>query len=306
MENRREHISVMVNEVLKYLNPKEGDVILDATFGAGGYTKAILDYANCRVIGTDRDENVLKFADVIKNEYNDRFEFYNLKFSEIKNTMEENSLDGIVLDLGVSSMQLDNADRGFSFNKEASLKMTMGRNDITAYDVINNYSEKNIADIIYNYGEEVKSRVIAKKIVNYRKTKTIETTTELANIVRSCFFEREKNKRIDCAIKTFQAIRIFVNDELNELKTILYDSIKLLKSGGRLVIVSFHSLEDKIVKDFFNKNGDTKLGKINKYREEKASTIFNVMTKKPVLVSEGEINDNIRSRSAKLRGGIKC
>ncbi len=306
MENRREHISVMVNEVLKYLNPKEGDVILDATFGAGGYTKAILDYANCRVIGTDRDENVLKFADVIKNEYNDRFEFYNLKFSEIKNTMEENSLDGIVLDLGVSSMQLDNADRGFSFNKEASLKMTMGRNDITAYDVINNYSEKNIADIIYNYGEEVKSRVIAKKIVNYRKTKTIETTTELANIVRSCFFEREKNKRIDCATKTFQAIRIFVNDELNELKTILYDSIKLLKSGGRLVIVSFHSLEDKIVKDFFNKNGDTKLGKINKYREEKASTIFNVMTKKPVLVSEGEINDNIRSRSAKLRGGIKC
>ena len=304
MQNKVEHISVMLNEVLTYLQPHDGDVILDATFGAGGYTKAILNSSNCKVIATDRDENVLKFANDIKNIYNDRFEFYNLKFSEIKNVLKENSLDGIVLDLGVSSMQLDNANRGFSFNKEAELKMTMGKNDINAYDIINNYDEKNIADIIYNYGEEVKSRVIAKKIIEYRKNKNIETTTELANIVRSCF--PNKKTKIDYATKTFQAIRIFVNDELNELQTILNDSIKLLKSNGRLVIVSFHSLEDRIVKNFFNKNGDTKLEKINKYKDEKIKTIFKIITKKPVMVSEFEILKNNRSRSAKLRGAIKC
>lgn len=304
MQSKKEHISVMLNEVLNYLKPKNGDVILDGTFGAGGYTRAILESCNCKVIGTDRDETVLKFVDGVKNDFKDRFEFYNVKFSEIKNVVEENSLDAIVLDLGVSSMQLDNGNRGFSFNKEAPLTMTMGRNNITAYDVVNDYDEKNIADIIYNFGEEVKSRAIAKKIIEYRKNKAIETTTELADIVRSCF--PNKYTKIDFATKTFQAIRIFVNDELKELETILNDSVKLLKSGGRLVVVSFHSLEDRIVKDFLNDNGDCKLLKVNKYKEVQKETLFKVLTKKPVIVSSVEVNKNRRARSAKLRGAVRC
>lgn len=304
MQNKKEHISVMLNEVLNYLEPKDGDVILDGTFGAGGYTRAILESCNCRVIGTDRDETVLRFVNDVKNDFGDRFEFYNLKFSEVKNVVAENSLDGIVLDLGVSSMQLDNGGRGFSFNKEAPLTMTMGRNNITAYDIVNNYEEKNIADIIYNFGEEVKSRTIAKKIIEYRKNKKIETTTELAEIVRSCF--PNKYTKIDFATKTFQAIRIFVNDELKELETILNDSIKLLKNGGRLIVVSFHSLEDRIVKDFFTNKGNLKMSKINKYKEAQQKTVFEVLTKKPVIVSNVEVNSNRRARSAKLRGAIKC
>ncbi|MBO4956719.1 MAG: 16S rRNA (cytosine(1402)-N(4))-methyltransferase RsmH [Rickettsiales bacterium] len=304
MQSKKEHISVMLNEVLNYLKPKNGDVILDGTFGAGGYTRAILESCNCKVIGTDRDETVLKFVDGVKNDFKDRFEFYNVKFSEIKNVVEENSLDAIVLDLGVSSMQLDNGNRGFSFNKEAPLTMTMGRNNITAYDVVNDYDEKNIADIIYNFGEEVKSRAIAKKIIEYRKNKAIETTTELADIVRSCF--PNKYTKIDFATKTFQAIRIFVNDELKELETILNDSVKLLKSGGRLVVVSFHSLEDRIVKDFLNNNGDCKLLKVNKYKEVQKETLFKVLTKKPVIVSSVEVDKNRRARSAKLRGAVRC
>ena len=201
-------------------------------------------------------------------------------------------------------MQLDNGGRGFSFNKEAPLTMTMGRNNITAYDIVNDYEEKNIADIIYNFGEEVKSRTIAKKIVEYRKNKKIETTTELADIVRSCF--PKKYTKIDFATKTFQAIRIFVNEELKELETILDDSIKLLKSGGRLVVVSFHSLEDRIVKDFFINKGNLKMSKINKYKEAQEETVFKVLTKKPVIVSDVEVNSNRRARSAKLRGAIKC
>lgn len=302
--NSTPHISVMLNEVLQLLQPKDNDIILDGTFGAGGYTKAILNSCNCKVIGTDRDITVKKFADDVKNKYKDRFEFYNLKFSEIKTIIKNNILDGIVLDLGISSMQVDNAERGFSFNKDAPLTMTMGKNSITAYDIVNDYEEENIANIIYNYGEEVKSRQIAKKIVDYRKNKKIETTMELANIVNSCF--PKKLSKINPATKTFQAIRIFVNEELLELQTILKDSIDLLKTNGRLVIVTFNSLEDRIVKDFFRDNSELCLKKQNKYKDEEIKTIFKSLTKKPIIVSEEEIKNNIRARSAKVRGVIKC
>ena len=298
------HISVMLNEVIEVLKPEDNQVILDATFGAGGYTKKILDSCNCKVIGTDRDISVEKFANEVKEKYQDRFTFYNLKFSEILDKLGENSINSIVLDLGVSSMQLDNSDRGFSFNKEAPLKMTMGKNDISAYDVVNDYEEYNIANIIYNFGEEVKSRIIAKKIVEYRKHKKIETTTELSQIINSCF--PQKYYKINPATKTFQAIRIFVNDELNELKKILNDSISLLKSEGKLIVITFHSLEDRIVKDFLKANSDMNFGKINKYKEEKQFSYFKVLDKKPIIVSEQEARNNTRARSAKLRWAIKC
>jgi 16S rRNA (cytosine1402-N4)-methyltransferase len=295
----------MLKEVLEYLHPMDNEVILDATFGAGGYTKAILNSCKCSVIATDRDKNVMEFADKIKKEYGERFDFYNVKFSEISSIVNKNSLDGIVLDLGISSMQLNTDDRGFSFNKKAPLDMGMGRNNITAFDVVNVYKESDIADIIYKYGDEVKSRIIAKKIAQSRKNSPINTTTELAEIVRSCFSSQKKGY-IDNATKTFQALRIFVNDELGELETILNSSINLLKANGRLIVVSFHSLEDRIVKNFFNENSDSKAKKINKYKDEGQKTIFKILTKHPVVVSQEEIDGNKRSRSAKLRGVIKC
>lgn len=304
MEAKKPHISVMLKEVLSYLQPTEGCTILDGTFGAGGYTKAILNSCNCKVIATDRDASVKKFADEIKVEYKDRFDFYNLKFSEIKDKIAKNSLDGIVLDLGISSMQVDDAERGFSFNKEAPLSMTMGKNDISAFTIVNEYEEQNIANIIYNFGEEVKSRQIAKKICDYRKNKQIETTTELANIVKSCF--SGNFFKIHPATKTFQALRIFVNNELYEIETILKDSIDLLKTNARFIVVSFHSLEDRLIKDFFKENSELSLSKINKYKDENIKTIFKSLTKKPVDVSNEEAKTNYRSRSAKLRGVMKC
>jgi 16S rRNA (cytosine1402-N4)-methyltransferase len=299
------HVSAMVNEVLNYLDPGDGELILDGTFGAGGHSSAILERNNlCRVIGIDRDETTEKFANRIKSIYGDRFTFYNIKFSEVKNILENNSLDGMILDLGVSSMQLDNVDRGFSFGKDARLLMTMGKNDITAYDVVNNFSQEKIASIVYSFGDETRSRAIAKKIIEYRKFKVIETTVELAKIVRSCFCGRGK---IDNATKTFQAIRIFVNDELGELETILKYSIDLLKKNGRLVVITFNSLEDRIVKRFFSENGNRGTKKIDKYGEnEPNSYIFNVLRKKPLVATAAEIQENSRSRSAKLRWGIKC
>ncbi|MDR2778092.1 MAG: 16S rRNA (cytosine(1402)-N(4))-methyltransferase RsmH [Rickettsiales bacterium] len=302
---RGPHIPVMLDEVLDSLKPKNGDVILDGTFGAGGYSRAILEKnGSCRVMGIDRDENVEKFAREIKSIYGDRFVFYSLKFSEVKTIVEDDSLDGIVLDLGVSSMQLDDGTRGFSFGKEARLLMTMGRNAVTAYDVVNSFSQEKIASIIYDFGDEAKSRTIAKKIVEYRKLKIIETTTELANLVRSCF---NRMGRIDNATKTFQAIRIFVNDELDELKTILGYSVDLLRKNGRLVVVTFNSLEDRIVKRFFSENGNLGTRKVDKYgKNESDGFIFNVPRKKPLIASTVEIQRNIRARSAKLRWGIKC
>lgn len=301
----KHHIPVMLQEVLKYLKPEGDSTILDATFGAGGYSKAILNYnKSCKVIGSDRDKNVEVFAKSIKQKYGDRFSFANLKFSELKDNFSDNSFDGIVVDLGVSSMQIDNADRGFSFNKEAPLNMTMGKNGFNAYDVVNSFNEEKLASIIKNYGEETKSKIIAKKIADYRKYKAIETTTELARIIHSCFPQKG---RIDNATKTFQAIRIFVNDELRELEILLNDSIELLKSGGRLVVVSFHSLEDGIVKNFFKKVGNLKREKVNKYSEQlEVKSIFNIITKKPIVVSTEEATMNQRSRSAKLRCAIKC
>lgn len=304
--NQIKHIPVMLKEVLSYIEPiDDNSIILDATFGAGGYSRAILEkYKNCKIIGTDRDINVQQFAENLKLAYKNRFNFYNLKFSEINNNFNPNNFNGIILDLGVSSMQLDSAERGFSFNKDAPLNMKMGKNGFSAYDVVNNFKEDELYFIIMKYGEESKAKLITKRIVEYRKNKKIETTTELAKIIHCCFHKRSK---IDSATKTFQAIRIFVNDELNELKILLNDSINLLKSGGKLIVVSFHSLEDKIVKDFFKEFGNTKREKINKYSKQiENKSIFNIITKKPVLVSNEEIAINPRSRSAKLRCAIKC
>ncbi|MDR3078672.1 MAG: 16S rRNA (cytosine(1402)-N(4))-methyltransferase RsmH [Rickettsiales bacterium] len=302
------HSPVMLEEVLAILAPGDGELLLDATFGAGGYTKALLDANDsCRVVALDRDENVREFARDVKNTYGDRFEFHNILFSEASSLLGGGSLAGLVLDLGVSSMQLEDGRRGFSFAREASLLMTMGKNSLTAYDVVNGFGEEELASLIYSYGEEPRSRVIARRIVSRRKLKTLETTLELATLVRGCFRGRGK---IDNATRVFQAIRIFVNDELEELRKILRDSLDLLGKGGRLVAVSFNSLEDRIVKRFFTENGNLRPRKNNKYgpspRESEVVANFSVPLRKPLLPSEAEVRRNPRARSAKLRWGLRC
>lgn len=298
------HIPVMMDEVLKYLDVKDGETILDCTFGAGGYTRSILNSAKCNVIAIDRDATVKMFADKVKEKFGERFSFYNMKYSESGSILKDGTLDGMVLDIGVSSMQIDTTERGFSFQKDSKLDMRMGKDKMSAYDIVNNMPEQELANIIYNYGDEVKSRHIAKKIVEQRKIKPIETTFELANIVRS--FYPVRNGKIDPATKTFQAIRIAVNDELNELKKILNLSKRLLKTGGRLVVVSFHSLEDKIVKDFI-KNETDKGEKKDKYSKDDGDRhSFKLLTNRVVAPTDNEIKHNVRARSAKLRALEKC
>lgn len=304
MKNFENHVPVMLNEVLQYLKPQKHELYADCTFGAGGYTEAILKQENCSVIGLDRDESVKKFADKIKENYKERFEFYNVKFSEIENILNGRKLDGIVLDIGVSSMQIDNADRGFSFQKDSKLDMRMGNNTLSAYDIVNNTNEQELANIIYNYGDEVKSRHIAKKIIEKRKQKPIETTFELADIVR--YFYPKREGKIDPATKTFQAIRIAVNDELSELKKILELSKKILNTNGRLVVVSFHSLEDEIVKDFIKKETGKGIKK-DKYSSKNENVFnFKLLTKRVIAPTEEEVRENVRARSAKLRALQKC
>ena len=304
MDGKQRHIPVMLDEVIKYLSPQDGKTYVDATFGNGGYTEAILQSANCKVIAIDRDPTVLARAKEVKEKYANRFEFVSGRFGDVKNLISE-SVDGFVFDIGVSSMQLDDADRGFSFSKEAPLDMRMSLSGVTAADIVNNTEENELADIIYTYGEEKKSRQIARKIVEYRNIKPIETTTELAEIIYSII---HKNfGQINPATRTFQALRIAVNEELNELKNGLESATRLLKPQGRLVVVDFHSLEDRIVKKFFNEKSGKTNG-VSRYMPQiitNTDVIFEVVSKAIAPTAE-ECEQNPRARSAKLRYAVKA
>lgn len=297
------HKSVLLTEVIAGLNAQKPGLYIDATFGAGGYSKAILA-ANeeNQVVAFDRDEQVKKFALKIQETYGNRLSFINQKFSQLEVNLQKrniNLIDGLVLDLGVSSMQLDTGQRGFSFNKEGMLNMQMGLNEVSAYEIVNYTPEEELANIIFQYGEETQSRRIAKQICIAREKKNIETTLELAHIVEKAKSFNRKSK-IHPATKTFQAIRIHVNEELQELKTILLATLKLLKSGGKLVVVSFHGLEDKIVKNFMKDHA----GKVSNNRYLPAAENYiaelKILTNgvKPTLE---EIQYNPRSRSAIMR-----
>lgn len=304
MISTQKHIPVMLKEVLQYLKPQDNKTYVDATFGNGGYTCAILDSANCKVIAIDRDPTVLPRVEELKQIYGSRFEFISGRFGNIKELITK-PVDGFVFDIGVSSMQLDQAQRGFSFSKEAPLDMRMSLTGTSAADIVNNSEEKELADLIYAYGEEKKSRLIARKIVEYRKNKPIKTTTELAEIIYSVI--HKTYGQIDPATRTFQALRIAVNEELKELENGLKAAAELLKPEGRLVVVDFHSLEDRIVKKFFN----TKAGKtegISRYMPQiKTSTdIFFEIISKAIMPSEEECKQNSRARSAKLRYAIRA
>ncbi|WGJ62093.1 16S rRNA (cytosine(1402)-N(4))-methyltransferase RsmH [Wolbachia endosymbiont of Frankliniella intonsa] len=286
------HIPVLLKEMLLQLSPHSGGIYVDATFGAGGYSKAILESADCKVYAIDRDETVTKFYDDLNVKYPDRINLFIEKFSNIKNLLDSNNIkgiNGIVFDVGVSSMQLDNGDRGFSFLRDGPLNMRMDNySHMNASTFVNALREEEIANTIYNYGGERHSRKIARAIVNARKKKIIKTTFELADIVRSVVF-RGKSK-IDPATRTFQAIRIWVNDELGELEKGIKAASEILSENGKLIVVTFHSLEDRIVKTLFKdlcEPGPTKT--------------FSLLNKKVIKASAEEINANPRARSAKLR-----
>jgi 16S rRNA (cytosine1402-N4)-methyltransferase len=300
------HTPVMLNEALKFLAPKDGEHFLDCTFGAGGFSKAILDYCQCHVTALDKDPIVIDYADGLTSKYNDRFRFIHTSFSESIDKLRPFQFNGIVMDLGVSSMQLDNGNRGFSFTNDGPLDMRMSNSGITAADFINNASEQEIADVIYKYGEETASRKIAKKIVEERQIEEISTTGRLASIVRSSIGYRKG--KIDPATKTFQGIRIYINNELGELEQFLAYINYILSPNGRLVIISFHSLEDRIAKNFFKANSSQVVAR-SKYakdlQESEPGKWLKILTKKPLSPSLAEIKSNPRSRSAKLRAAIK-
>ncbi len=302
--NYQKHYPVMLCEVLDSLDVSDNKVYVDATFGNGGYTEAILQKANCKVIAIDRDSTVLPRVNELKSIYGNRFEFRQGCFGDFDELVCED-IDGAVFDIGVSSMQLDQGERGFSFAKDAPLDMRMSQSGTTAADLVNTLSETELADILYNYGEEKKSRQIAKKIIETRKLKPIETTTELANIIYQVI-KRSFNQAIDPATRSFQALRIAVNDELNELQKGLLGASSRLIKGARLVVVDFHSLEDRIVKTFLKNNSD-KTVHVSRYRQPEPSTsnaLFSFASK-AIVPSAQELEQNNRSRSAKLRFAIK-
>lgn len=293
------HIPIMVDEVIQQLNLQENGLYIDCTFGGGGHSQAILNHTKCKVIGIDQDPDVSFFAKNIKEKYKDNFIFINDNFINIENIIKKyGKADGILIDLGVSSMQLKIKDRGFSFMQNGPLDMRMGKDGKTAQDIINTLSEKELADIIYNYGDEKQARKIAKNIMLNRP---IETTEKLAQVIRQTIGNR--SGKIDSATRTFQAIRIFINDEINNLKKFLSQLEFCLKDNGRIAIITFHSIEDKIVKDYFKKNKIRK--KFNsKYKPQIIEGIYKILNNKPTIPSLNEIKTNHSARSSKLRAAI--
>lgn len=299
----QKHIPVMLKEVLQALSPVDGGIYVDATFGNGGYSEAVLQTANCKVIAIDRDPNVRQRAEELKSIYGNRFEFCSGCFGDIK-TLINTTVDGIMFDIGVSSMQLDQAERGFSYSKDALLDMRMSCSGISAFDLINNTPEKDLADIIYKYGEERKSRQIAARIIAERQKSPIKTTRELAEIIYSVI--HKKAGQPDPATRTFQALRIAVNDELGELERGLSGGLSVLKSGGKIVVVTFHSLEDRIVKNFFNQKSG-RHANASRYMPQIIDTVPAELENcsKAILPSEEEIAANSRAHSAKMRFATK-
>ena len=296
------HIPVLLDEVINSLSLKDEGFYVDATFGLGGYSKEILSNRNCNLLAIDRDPEAKKFAQPIKSSFKDKFTFVNGRFSELIKFLEDKKIkkvNGVVFDLGVSSPQLDKKERGFSFKSDGPLDMRMSLEGPTAEEFINKVEEKTLADIIYEYGDEVFSRRIAKNIANERLTKRINSTLQLANIIRKSIpFSKQK---IDPATRTFQAIRIYLNDEIGELEKGLIAAEKSLHPDGILAVVSFHSIEDRTVKEFFVKC--SKIKPISRYlpEENQRKHSLEILTKKPICPSEKEIEENRRSRSAKLR-----
>jgi 16S rRNA (cytosine1402-N4)-methyltransferase len=296
------HVPVLGREAVDTLAPREGGVYVDGTFGAGGYSRMILDVPGTRVIGIDRDRTAIAGGFDLVERSDGRLTLIEDRFSHLEQVCAAEGLstvDGIVMDVGVSSMQLDEADRGFSFRQDGPLDMRMGHDGPTAADVVAKAGESELADIIYIFGEERHSRAVARAIVASRKEAPITTTRSLADLVARVV--RGKPGDIHPATRTFQALRIFVNEELDELQLALEAAERVLKAGGRLVVVSFHSLEDRIVKNFLNARGKASGGSRHLPQVTQAEPSFRLLTKRPLVPTDSEVAANPRARSAKLR-----
>jgi len=296
------HIPVLGREAVTLLNPRDGGTYVDATFGAGGYSRMILDVQGTRVLGIDRDRTAIAGGFDLVDQSSGRLTLVEDRFSNLAEICAAQGLqeiDGVVMDIGVSSMQLDEAGRGFSFRIDGPLDMRMGHDGPTAADVIARASEADLANIIYIFGEERHSRSVARAILAARKEAPITTTRALADIVAKVVWS--KPGEIHPATRTFQALRIFVNQELDELHLALAAAERVLRPGGRLVVVSFHSLEDRIVKNFLTERAKAGGGSRHLPEIAQAAPSFVVLTKRPVIANEDEISANPRARSAKLR-----
>ena len=297
------HFPVLLNEVISIISPLYGGTFIDCTFGQGGYSKKLLENKNNKVLAFDRDFSSKKIADQIKKKYQNRFNFENKKFSRILDlNLNTNELKGIIFDLGYSTTQIKDLKNGLSFNSKGKLNMKMGFNNISADDVVNKLGEKELSKIFKVFGEEKNSNIISKKIISFRKTKNIEVE-DLLKIINSV--KKKKFSKIHNATKVFQAIRIVVNNEISELIHGLINSFKILPIGGIIVVVTFHSIEDKIAKFFFKNYSENSNNSRYLPTKSKKLNLFKLLKKKPIIPSEREININPASRSAKLRYGIK-
>ena len=301
------HTPVMLHEVLEFLSPRDGAIYVDATFGAGGYSEALLEAADCTVCGIDRDPAAQSLGSDLSRRFSGRLTMLNGRFGDVAGLLAEvgiEKIDGIALDLGVSSLQLDDPARGFSFRADGPLDMRMSSSGMAADAAVNKLAEKEIADIIYRYGEERASRKIAKAIVDLRQKTPIIRTAQLADLVRRVVSKSKDG--IDPATRTFQALRIYVNDELGELARGLLAAESLLGAGGRLVVVSFHSLEDRQVKEFLQQRsglGPKPSRHLPAAPGKAPDPTFRVLTCRAVKPSARETAANPRARSAKLRAG---
>ena len=300
------HYSVMKDECIENLNIKDNGIYVDGTIGLAGHSSEILKrIPNGFLYGFDQDDFAVNKSTERLNEISSNFKIFRNNFCEMKEILNDigiDNVDGILLDLGVSSPQIDNIERGFSFMNDAPLDMRMdNRNEIDASKVVNEYKLEELVDIFYTYGEEKFSKSIAKNIVQYRSTKKIETTLELVDIIKRSvptkyFINNHPERQI------FQAIRIEVNGELKVLSSVLPDAIDLLKSGGRLCVITFHSLEDRIVKQTFKKYSEVnEIVKGLPVIPDEYKPLIKIINNKPIIATEKEINENSRSRSAKLR-----
>ncbi len=303
------HTPVLISEVLGALQPTDDERYIDCTFGAGGYSRAILESAKCNVLALDRDPAAASIASHLVRDFPGRFHFAASPFSaldELSSQFSFNPSDAVIFDLGVSSMQLDEAERGFSFMRDGPLDMRMSGEGVSAADVVNSFDESEIADILFHLGEERRSRTIARAIVARRTEKPFERTLDLASLIESVMPRRHDDK-IHPATRSFQALRLFVNDELGEIAGALHAAEKILRPGGRLIVVTFHSLEDRIVKTFLTIRSGGK-GRGSRHMPdsgEKRAPSFKLLRRKPVEPGEEEIRGNPRARSAKLRAAIR-
>ena len=308
------HLPVLLEETIRLLQPERGGLVVDCTVGLGGHAEALLlASSSLRLIGIDRDPQALEMAEVRLRPFKPRVRLLAGNFADLEALLHQEGVEavgGILADLGVSSLQLERAERGFSFRREGPLDMRMGPGRLTAGMIVNDYSEVDLERVLREYGEEPQARRIARAVVQGRQERAIETTTELSGLVAKAKAGRGRGRgrgqrrrpdgRIDPATRVFQALRIEVNRELLGLEALLDQAVRLLEKDGRLVVISYHSLEDRIVKNTFR---DLARGEVDEItgRTRSESRVIEVLTKKPIRPSEEEVAANRRSRSARLR-----